>query len=303
MNFNLQGNAAMSIAPTIATNTVATIDHMPVAVAAEIPAAPAVDLPDFGGEEESSTAVGAMFVGLLPVAHRPRVPAANDDIAEDDNGEPSSDTGMTRDSHRGEANLKLRRILGPRLFRARELSGYSQTEAATALGYSTPAQLCQWEMSRRLAPVFEIIKAARLYGVSVDYLLGETYEPDRDPSAGARHAILRGVRGMLSKMAELTVGEIDRHARLIGPHASNVRGLIESGNAMLEALGVLVRHNHGAFVNMRGGASLQRLSTEFETALDEARVAIRLHDARDADLARVLASLGEANSLLVDDEA
>lgn len=272
---------------SIATNMVNPIAHSLVAVPAEIPAAAVVDMPDF--DDERST-VANPFEALVPKAARAVRPAANDDAAEDGS---SGDALATR--LRGEANRKLSSTVGPRLFRARELSGYSQTEAATALGYKNPTQLSLWEYGRRLAPISEIIKAARLYGVSTDYLLGESHEPDRDPSAGARRAILRGVRGMLSKMAELTVGEIDRHARLIGPHASNVRGLIEIGEATLEALGAFVRHNHGAFVNMRGSASLQRLSTEFEVALDEARAAIRLHDARDADLARVLADLADGD--------
>lgn len=288
---------------TITTNIIPLIAHASVAVAAaEIPDAPAVDLPDFDREEETPSAVDGMFVGLLPAAPRAAVSAANDDIVEESVVEPPNDVGAPHETHRAEASRKLRRIVGPRLFRARELSGYSQTEAATALGYRTPAQVNLWEMGRRLAPIFEIIKAANLYGVSIDYLLGETHEPDRDPSAGTRHAILRGVRGMLSKMAELTVSEIDRHVRLVGPHAGNTRSLLEGGDALLEAFGAFVRHNHGVFVNMRGGARLERLSSEFEAALAEARVAVHLHDAHDADLARALAALSEADPLLAEDD-
>lgn len=254
---------------------------------------------DKSDEYASPAAVGDPFAGLTD---RAAAPAANDDTDEDDGVEPSSDVDAGRDTRRGDANRKLRRIVGPRLVRARTLSGYSQSEAAAALGYSSPAQVNQWETSRRLVPIFEAIAAARLYGVSIDYLLGETHEPDRDPSAGARHAVLRGVRGMLERVAQITADEIKRHQRLIGPHAGNVRALLESGDALLEAFGAFVRHNHGAFSNMRCGASLQRLAGEFEATLADARTAIRLHDARDADLARALAALGDTDPLPLDDD-
>lgn len=287
----------------IKTNAISPISHVPVAVAVEIPDAPVIDLPDFDGEEDPPSDVGDMFVGLLPAAPRAAVPAANDDIAEEDVVEPPSDVGAPHETHRVEANRKLRRIIGPRLFRARELSGYSQTEAATALGYATPSQLNQWETGRRLAPIFEVIKAARLYGVGTDYLLGESHEPDRDPVAGARHAILRGVRGMLERIAQITVSEIDRQQRLVGPHASNVRVVLDAGEGLIEAVGAFVRHNHSAFANQRGGATMQRRAEEFEAALAEVRTAIRLHDVLDGDLRRALADLAIEDELVGDEEA
>lgn len=281
---------------TIASNTIPAIARAPVAVAAEIPAAPAINLPDFDGE--AAAVIGNVFVGLLPLGPRTAGPASNDDVAEgnsaaddDDDGEASIDASATRDP-RGDASRKLRGVVGPRMNRARALSGFSQTEAATALGYRTPAQVNLWEMGRRLPPIFEVIKAARLYGVSIDYIMGETHEPDRDPSTGARHAVLRGVRGMLERVAEITVSEIDRHQRLIGPHANNVRVLLGAGDALVEAVAAFIRHNDSVFADQLGGANLVRRVEEFEAALDEARTAIRLHDTRDADLARALAALG-----------
>jgi transcriptional regulator with XRE-family HTH domain len=294
-------------APEVATNVFNWQQHRAIVAEpmvipqATAPTEPAVEEPD---EHASPAAVSNPFAGLTD---RAAVPAANDDVAEDDDvadddGETSNHVSATRDPRRGDANRKLRRIVGPRLTRARALSGFSQTEAATAFGYRTPAQVSLWEMGRRLPPIFEVIKAARLYGVSLDYIVGESHETDRDPSAGARHAILRGVRGMLENVAQITIGEVDRHVRLVGPHVNNVRALLESGDALLEAFGVFVRHNQGAFSNQRSSATLQRRAEEFEASLASARTAIRLHDARDADLARALAALGEADPLLAEDD-
>lgn len=281
----------------VVMNNIAKIDHEPIAAVADVPAA----VPD-AFDEGAPVADGNVWGGLLPAAALAAVPAANDDDAEHDDGEPSNDVGTTRKPHRDDANRRLRRIVGPRMVRARVRAGFSQTEAATALGYKNPTQLSLWEYGRRLAPIFEIIKAARLYGTSIDYLTGESHEPDRDPSAGARHAVLRGVRHMLGRVAEMTVSEIDRHQRLLGPHASNVRGLLSAGDALTEAIGEFVRRNEIAFADQPCGAKLLCRAHELETALDDARTAIHLHDALDADLARALAALGDADGLTPEDD-
>jgi transcriptional regulator with XRE-family HTH domain len=240
--------------------------------------------------------VTGMFAALTSLPPHP--PAANDPAAVFDAEEdevPISATdcaSQPRGVLLADAKSRLRPIVGERLCRARHLSGLSQTEAAHALGYKTPAQLSMWEQCRRSAPVSELIKCARIYGVSTDFLLGESEEVDRDVTMNLRHACLRGVRTMLTNVAAITVDEVARHARLVGPHAGNVRSLLTAGDGLLAAYAAFVRHNEKAFANQRGGATLQRLADEFESALMDARNRIRLHDSLDADLHRSLAALG-----------
>jgi transcriptional regulator with XRE-family HTH domain len=301
----LSGDPTPAQAPTVAANALNWHQHhtaTPEPMA--IPPMPAVSEIESEADEPSEAMCNNPFEAMMPAIARAAQPAANnDDVADaessDDQEHENPDASRLV---RGDARRKLSRIVGPRLVRARALSGYTQTEAATALGYSTPAQVSLWEMGRRLPPIFELIKISEIYSVSLDYLMGASHEPDRDPSAGTRHAVLRGVRNMLSQVAELTAGEIDRHVRLLGPSVSNVRGMLENGDALVQALGAFMRHGGDAFGEMRGSATLQRLSSEFEATLAEARAAIRLHDARDADLTRALAALGDADPLLADDD-
>lgn len=301
----LSGHPAPAQASTVAANALdwhhhQTVTPEPLAIP-PMPAVSAIETEaDEPGEAVMSAAAGNPFEAMMPSAARAAQPAANEEIAEDDGGS-SNDLGAARGKCRGDEGRKLRRIVGPRLVRARALSGYSQTEAATALGYSTPAQVNLWEMGRRLPPIFELIKAAEIYSVSLDYLIGVSHEPDRDPTEGARHAILRGVRGMLERVAAITVGEIDRHQRLIGPHAGNVRGLLSAGDALTEAVGDFVRRN-STFEDQVGGATLLRRTHQLEAALAGARAAIRAHDSLDADLARALAALGDANGPAPEDD-
>lgn len=228
-----------------------------------------------------------------------RVPAANDTVLPHDIGDfdESSEQEVpdAASSAHGNAKLKLRRIIGPRLQRARELSGLGQSEAARLIGYATPAQLSLWEKGWRLAPISELIKAARIYGVSIDFLTGESDEVDRDPSMGMRHSILKGVRHQLERVAEITVDEVARHAKLVGPHAGQVRDVIAAGESMLAGYAALVRLNEAVFDDLRGSATLVRFAQEFEQALQAARIAIRLHDSLDSDLRRRLAELDDSD--------
>lgn len=263
-----------------------TITH--AAIPTPAPAAPAVDLPDSGNE---TPVVGDVFAGLVqPVAAL----AANDELAlviepGDDIGPDSADAVS---GNRGDANTRLRQAVGPRLVSARFRSGLGQTEAAKLLGYTSPAQLNQWELNRRLPPLTEIIKAARLYCVSVDYLVAESTDSLRDPSQGLRDACLRGVRKQLERVAEITVDQVARHARLVGPNISTVTRVVAEGDSLLDAIQTLYRLNGEALDDMRGGATLVRCAESFEAELLAARKAIRLHDALDGDLKRALTAIG-----------
>jgi transcriptional regulator with XRE-family HTH domain len=175
-----------------------------------------------------------------------------------------------------------RHVVGPRLCAAREIAGLSQTAAATGLGYATPAQLNQHEQGRRLMPLPELIRAAEIYGTSVEYLVGTTNEPERDPARALRAAAVRGLRGMLDGMAERMTDEIGRFAALCGPDATNARAVLAAGTKLLDALGFIQRNPE--FDDLPGGATVVRVAREFEDRLRDVREAIARFDALDLAL-------------------
>lgn len=193
-------------------------------------------------------------------------------------------------------NHQLRREVGQRLHKARLLSGLSQKEAMLLLGQRNSTQISLWEMGRRLPPLREIVSAANLYGVSIDYLCNQTNEPERDPAMALREATLRGVRNTLTRATELIIGEVARHARLIGPHAGHTRNFLASGQSLVDAINSFVRQNLVEFEDQRGGASVLRMVEEFESTLVETRTALALHDAIDGDLRRALSTIGQEAS-------
>ena len=90
--------------------------------------------------------------------------------------------------------------MGRRFVAARELCGLSLTEAAHALGYATGARLSLIEAGRKKPGVALLIHAADTYGVSSDFLLGLSDEPDGD-WVMALLAALRGADRCMEQVA------------------------------------------------------------------------------------------------------
>ena len=261
---------------TVATNIIAPIDHTPASAAtAEIPAAPAVNLCAF---DEGAPVAGAPLKDLLPAAVGGPEPAANDAIGPE-----------------AQANARLRRVMAPRLVRARMLSGLSQGEVAKLLDYKNQTQLNLWEQGRRLVPMPELVRVADALNVPSDYLLGMSPEPERDAALGLRRAMLNGVRSQLDRCAQVVIDEVHRHAKLVGVDSGSTATFIAAGAELLDAVQNLIRLNRDTFDNMKGGASVALRLESFEEAIHEAKRRQRFAHALDADLRERLSRLPEGD--------
>jgi len=256
---------------------------------------------------------GAHFAGLLraeptsePVG-ADHAPAANDveatDLDLDDDGQgrqiprrkrapPASESSHAEDADAPKRQL-ARNVVGPRLRAAREAAGFQQSDAATRLGYAGSAQVSQHEQGKRLPPLPELIRAASLYGTTVDYLVGVTSEDDRDPSRALRAATVRGLRGIVDGLATGLVDVISNHARLVGPNAVCSRRIVSAGQALIDALDVLMRQPQ--FDDTKGSAAVALTALEFEVRLHEVRNAIEKFDRLDLDLRERIANVVAAS--------
>lgn len=81
-----------------------------------------------------------------------------------------------------EAQRVIAAAVGGRLREARELAGFNQLTAAALLGYSNSSKLAKIESGKDSSqiPLWVIKRAAPLYDVSVDYLLGITDAPESE---------------------------------------------------------------------------------------------------------------------------
>lgn len=156
-------------------------------------------------------------------------------------------------------------IVAERLLAARELNGYSQTEAAEKIGYATPAQLSQWEQCRRQPPMHMLMRASSAYRVSMDYLTGISPEPDRDPAAEDRRHVVKASQEMFAgasdALAELILGQM----KTGGPAVEVAVRVLEEGEKFHRALARFIDLNRKAFEeDMRGSAPLLGMHERFE---------------------------------------
>lgn len=162
-------------------------------------------------------------------------------------------------------------VIAERLVIARNLNGLNQSDAAAQLGYRTSSQLSQWEQARRMAPLTELISAAKLYRVSLDFLVGISDDPDRDPTTVERQEILTGASAMLSQMAERLADAVVYQTNLGGPTVEMARNVLRDGEQFMARFNKFVKDNGVAYEDMQWNASLTSAAADLEDTLVRAR--------------------------------
>lgn len=231
-------------------------------------------------------AVGKHFAGLGSRLNAPVPPELDPAMEEADaaGGADDDDTANTTPA----TKRTLRKLISARLVTARNLAGLQQSHAAELLGYTNSAQISLHEKGQRTPPLLALLRAAEVYGVSVDFLVGMTDQALRDPALGLRASTVRGVRGIVNGLAETLVASISNHAALVGPDAVCSRAVLAAGSELIEALRVAQRDP--AFDEVKGLARVTRVAEEFEQRLHEVAKAIKRFDDLDASLRSTIAS-------------
>jgi transcriptional regulator with XRE-family HTH domain len=159
---------------------------------------------------------------------------------------------------------RLKKIVAERLLEARELNGYSQTEAALKFGYKTPAQLSLWEMNRRFPPPAMLVRASAVYRVSLDYLMGISPEPDRDPMSAQRLHVTAAAQQMCAGMSNTLAEAIIEQTRMGGPTVEAAYAIVGESERLVNAFKKFTELNEKKFELMRGGNTLKTSFESFE---------------------------------------
>jgi transcriptional regulator with XRE-family HTH domain len=163
------------------------------------------------------------------------------------------------------------KTIGARMRAARELCNLSQSAAARRLGYANPSKLSKVELATdtNSVPLWLIVRAARVYEVSVDFLFGAT----DDWEVGARMTQEREVSAwMFDTFDKLRKRDMETLKRL----HDRVQTLTDAVAVMLaaseDASVALARFAelNPAFEEMRAGS---RLVSAVERASDSAKAA------------------------------
>ncbi len=149
--------------------------------------------------------------------------------------------------------ISLVRTIGERLREARELCNLSQSVAAQRLGYANPSKLSKVEgaTDTQSVPLWLIARAAQLYEVSADYLLGLSDDWEAGASRGVSGWLLdsweRARRNDLELLAALhrRVGAVTAHLPAVTDGARQVEDAAQA-----------FRHLNPDFDDRKGSARL-----------------------------------------------
>jgi transcriptional regulator with XRE-family HTH domain len=160
-----------------------------------------------------------------------------------------------------------KRAFGARLLLAREQAQLTQAEAAKRLGYAQAVQLSNMENGNRMPPLDVLIRAANLYGTTMDYLCGLSEDPDRDPAAAAVRHVSGRVHAEVHRLVDVMTRTSVEALRKVLPAASEGQRLAGMILEVHSALGTF-RTRNKRFDGMPGGNTL---ATKVEVAADAAR--------------------------------
>jgi transcriptional regulator with XRE-family HTH domain len=194
-------------------------------------------------------------------------------------------------------DAETEKLMRERLIVARNLNSLDQKEAAAKLGYKNSSQLSKVESGDAPLPKSLLRKASLAYGVSADWLLGLSNEPERDPQIAGQMAVMRAVNSAVMEHTQNVAAVMLRIASDQLPLEAQLRTLLDNARRATQSFEKVCRLNSTFTDDIRGGASLQHEIDD----LVEATVNVEQFLARRANLTE--ARKPEATMPLFDDQA
>jgi transcriptional regulator with XRE-family HTH domain len=181
--------------------------------------------------------------------------------------------------NRADSNSKLKLTVGKRFMDARELNGFGQTQAALMMGWKNATQLSLIEQGKRMPPHQVLIIASTVFGTSIDFLLGLSNEPERDPKKAERDAAMRHVHSMIEANAKSMTGMLLQYLSNGTPAVSSARRLMACSTYLVDTVSRVRELNPKAFdEKLKGGARLIGAVRDMDEAMHEVRMMLDKHD-------------------------
>jgi transcriptional regulator with XRE-family HTH domain len=148
-------------------------------------------------------------------------------------------------------------IVRERMISARVMNGLTAVEAAERLGYVNSTQLSLIESGDRKVPndwQF-LLNMSKAYSVSVDYLLGISPHPERDPVAAESFAILRGFEELVHSQAAAMTTAFVRFGQEREAARIDIQSIVGAAEHVAAAVSRM-REIYPDFDELRGGAKV-----------------------------------------------
>ena len=156
----------------------------------------------------------------------------------------------------------LARLIGERMREARELVGLSQRDAARRLGYANSSKLAKIELgyvgsagdTTSSVPLWAVVRAARLYDVTTDFLLGLSDEWDPCESR-VGHLFLSDLTADWDRQRERDMIVLGRYRAALASLLTGIDALLTNAGEAATAL-ARFRELNSCFDDLPGGSRL-----------------------------------------------
>lgn len=210
---------------------------------------------------------------------------ATQEPVDDEDAGPSSLGGLDVNQRFGaRASAALRQVIAERLNFSRALAGLNQTEMSLALGFKNPTQINLWERAQRTPPLHALLAVADVLGVSLDFLVGVSDEPDRDAQLARRTALVGAMRRMLEGHAS-AVADVILSGEFDPSNTIRAHSLCSKTEDLARAVEQFRARNEKVFDGLPAGALLLRMAKE---AAEAANAVASLLDEADTHRYRTL---------------
>ena len=172
---------------------------------------------------------------------------------------------------------ELLQVVGARMKQARELSNLSQSEAAARFGYRNSSKLSKVERATnsKSIPLWLLVKAARIYQVSVDFLVGLSLDWDNSPRVPIERESSNWLLDEWEKNRARDMAAIralnDRLETIDGAVQATIEQTFETHSALIK----FIELNPDFENEMRGGATLLKACEKQVAAAKEARARLK----------------------------
>lgn len=164
------------------------------------------------------------------------------------------------------ADAQLRKVFAERMYKARtDINGWTQQHAAKMLGFSNSSPLVKIEMGESFARVMPGI-AARVYGVSTDYLLGISdfdYEC-RAPGTEWESAIINANTAFFQAAISGHAKALARIGRTTSVTVDGLAKVMAVTGSVKEVFERVIELNPHIWAECRGGSRLESVMQELE---------------------------------------
>lgn len=160
-------------------------------------------------------------------------------------------------------------LMRERMVSARVMNGLTAVEAAQRLGYKNSTQLSQIESGERKVPddwKF-LLNMSRAYSVSVDYLMGISPHPERDPVAAESFAMLRNFEELLQSQATAMTAAFVRYGTERAAARTDIQTVASAAQAVTGALARFREINPAFDEEMRGSSTLLAAVERLDAAM------------------------------------